>query len=74
MGRREIEKFCHLDEPAREVLNFAMGEMHFSPRAHDRILKVARTIADMDGSETVRPNDLHEALQYRSLDPAMWCL
>ena len=61
-----------LDEPAREVLNFAMGEMHFSPRAHDRILKVARTIADMDGSETVRPNDLHEALQYRSLDRAMW--
>ena len=72
MGRREIERHCHLDEPTREVLNFAMGEMHFSPRAHDRILKVARTIADMDGSDIIRPSDLHEALQYRSLDRSMW--
>ncbi|MGI5870290.1 MAG: YifB family Mg chelatase-like AAA ATPase [Kiritimatiellia bacterium] len=72
MERREIERHCHLDEPSREMLNLAMGKMHFSPRAHDRILKVARTIADMDGSETIRCNDLHEALQYRSLDRAFW--
>ncbi|NLB68960.1 MAG: magnesium chelatase, partial [Lentisphaerae bacterium] len=56
----------------REVLNFAMSEMHFSPRAHDRILKVARTIADLEMSETIRPQDLQEALQYRSLDRTLW--
>lgn len=72
MGRREIERFCHLDEATREVLNFAMNEMHFSPRAHDRILKVARTIADIDGSDDIHPIHLQEALQYRSLDRTMW--
>jgi magnesium chelatase family protein len=72
MGRRDIEKHCHLDGESLEVLNFAMNEMHFSPRAHDRILKVARTIADIDGSQDVRPSHLQEALQYRSLDRTLW--
>ncbi len=72
MGRREIERHCHLDPASLEVLNFAMNELHFSARAHDRILKVARTIADIDGSGPVRAEHLQEALQYRSLDRSMW--
>ena len=72
MGRRDIDKYCHLDAESLEVLNFAMNEMHFSPRAHDRILKVARTIADIEGNAEIRPSHLQEALQYRSLDRTMW--
>jgi magnesium chelatase family protein len=45
-----------------------MEQMNFSARAHDRILKVARTLADLGGSENIRPNDVLEAIQFRSLD------
>ena len=45
-----------------------MEEMNFSARAHDRILKVARTLADLSGSMDIRPNDILEAIQFRSLD------
>ena len=63
---------CDPDIESIGELNFAMNDLHFSARAHDRILKVARTIADIDGSEEVRPQHLQEALQYRSLDRSMW--
>ena len=49
-------------------LEHSMEQMNFSVRAHDRILKVARTIADLGGSETIRPDDVLEAIQYRTLD------
>ncbi len=49
-------------------LEHAMEEMNFSARAHDRILKVARTLADLTDSPDIRPNDILEAIQYRSLD------
>ena len=68
MGRRELEKYCRLDEETSLVMDYAMNDMHFSFRAHDRILKVSRTIADMDDSAEIRPEHLQEALTYRSLD------
>ncbi len=72
MGRRDIERFCRLDEESLEMLRSAMADMHFSARGHDRILKVARTIADLDGSPDIRPDHLGEALAYRSLDRQIW--
>ena len=72
MGRREIERHCRLDEVSREMLRNAMAEMHFSARGHDRILKVARTIADLDNSPDILPEHLQEALAYRSLDRQVW--
>ncbi len=72
MGRREIETHCRLDPDASETLRLAMSELHFSARAHDRILKVARTIADLEAHETIQPLDVQEALQYRSLDRQLW--
>ena len=61
-----------MDGECLQVMNFAISQMGFSPRAHDRILKVARTIADLDGREALRPSDLQEALSYRALDRSLW--
>ena len=65
MGSRELKEFCVLDEAAAELLKHAMTEMGFSARAHDRILKVARTIADLAHSPQVLTEHVAEALQYR---------
>ena len=72
MTRRDLETFCRMDAECLQVMNFAIRQMRFSPRSHDRILKVARTVADLAGSERVRPSDLQEALAYRSLDRSLW--
>jgi magnesium chelatase family protein len=72
MGTRELKAFCALDEATLELLKMAMTEMNLSARAYDRILKVARTIADLAGAEILSAAHVSEAIQYRSLDRQMW--
>ena len=61
-----------LDTESEMLLGQAMQEMGLSARAHNKILKVARTIADLDGSENIQPMHLMEAIQYRTLDRQYW--
>ena len=68
MRPKQVREHCDLDAESTSYLEQAMEQMHFSARAHDRILKVARTIADLADSEKVRSPHLLEAIQYRSLD------
>jgi magnesium chelatase family protein len=68
MGSRQVRQHCQLTAEGNAYLERAMEEMNFSARAHDRILKVARTLADLNGSESIRPDDVLEAIQFRSLD------
>jgi len=72
MGSRETKEHCALDEASLALLKTAMERFGLSARAYDRILKVARTIADLDGEETLRPNFIAEAIQYRNLDRNIW--
>ncbi|MBQ8308304.1 MAG: YifB family Mg chelatase-like AAA ATPase [Clostridia bacterium] len=66
MGEREMRKYCKLDESGEEVLREAFENLHLSARARSRILKVARTIADLDLSENITPEHLYEAISYRT--------
>ncbi len=72
MGTRELKAGCALDESTLELLRMAMAELNLSARAYDRILKVARTIADPAGSERLTSDHISEAIQYRSLDRQLW--
>ena len=72
MGPREIEKYCVLDEYSQLLIKTAMLKLNLSARAYDRILKVARTIADLEGSENIHGDHISEAIQYRSLDRDFW--
>lgn len=69
---RQIKAHCQLDAESSAYLEHAMSDMNFSARAHDRILKVARTLADLAGSTAIRPNDILEAIGYRALDRNLW--
>lgn len=72
MNTKHIREFCVLDENSKTLLKNAMERLNLSARAYDRILKVARTIADLDASEDVVSNHIAEAIQYRSLDRDGW--
>ncbi|MGD0498425.1 MAG: YifB family Mg chelatase-like AAA ATPase [Bryobacteraceae bacterium] len=72
MPSRDIRKHCALDDSGERTLEMAVRRMGFSARAHDRILKVARTVADLDESPAVTAKHLAEAVQYRSLDRNYW--
>lgn len=72
MTTREIRQHCHLDEAGTNLLRSSIQEMGLSARAHDKILRVARTIADLDSSAEIRPEHLNEAVNYRMLDRQFW--
>jgi magnesium chelatase family protein len=69
---RSLRKHCALDDSGERTLEMAVRRMGLSARAHDRILKLSRTIADLDKSEAVSAKHLAEAVQYRSLDRNYW--
>ena len=68
MQSNEIREFCRVDGPGEELLKMAITKLGLSARAYDRILKVARTIADLAQSDGIKPEHVAEAIQYRSLD------
>jgi magnesium chelatase family protein len=68
MTNRHIKKFCQIDEASQKLLELAIDKFGLSARAYTRILKVARTIADLECQENIQPAHLSEAIQYRSLD------
>ena len=72
MGSQNIRKFCLLSADCERLLERAMTQQGLSARAHDRILKVARTIADLEGVPQLEPKHIAEAIQYRTLDRTYW--
>jgi len=72
MSPKQLRKYCQLNKDCKELLKLAMEKKGLSARAYDRILKVARTIADLDESSMIETNHISEAVQYRSLDRKFW--
>jgi len=72
MTSRQIRTYCELSTDCERLLERAMTKQGLSARAHDRILKVSRTIADLEGTPMIEPNHIAEAIQYRTLDRTYW--
>lgn len=71
---KEVEKFCQVAEEGRELLKMAIVELGLSARAYDKVLKLGRTIADLDGSDLIHAQHISEAISYRTLDRNLWAL
>ena len=67
-----MQAYCQLDTNGRQLLAAAMGRLGLSARGYERVLKVARTIADLAGAEAIAMEHVAEAIQYRSLDRDVW--
>lgn len=74
MSPSMVRRICQIDDTGMNLLKMAMEKLGLSARAYDRILKVARTIADLEGSEKIETPHIAEAIQYRSLDKSMWSM
>mgnify|MGYP005840976305 CR=1 FL=1 len=72
MESNDIRTYCTIDEQGQNLLKAAITKLGLSARAYDRILKVSRTIADLEGAQKIRPEFISEAIQYRSLDRQLW--
>ena len=72
MSTKEVRNFCKLDSSGAELLKMAINKLGLSARAYERILKVSRTIADLENSPNILPQHVSEAIQYRSLDRELW--
>jgi magnesium chelatase family protein len=72
MSHRQIREHCRLDDAGMNLLRATVTELGLSARAHDKILRVARTIADLDGSNSITTAHLNEAVNYRMLDRQLW--
>lgn len=72
MSTRHVKRFCSVGDEAENLLRSALQELHLSARAYHRILKIARTIADLEGEDNIHSHHISEALQYRYLDRDLW--
>ena len=72
MGTKQLKQHCRLGSDAQDLIRVAMSELNLSARAYDRILKVSRTIADLDGKSDIGPEHVSEAIQYRTFDRTLW--
>jgi magnesium chelatase family protein len=72
MSSKMLRKYCEIDAAGQGIMKTAMERLGLSARAYDRILKVSRTIADLDSSDKIEASHLAEAIQYRSLDRENW--
>ena len=72
MSSRQIRKYCKLDSEGMNILKVSVNELGLSARAHDKVLRLSRTIADLQSSESIQDHHLTEAINYRMLDRDVW--